>query len=183
MTVDNALERVRVERLADLAEEPGDEPGAECHEDRDPVRGRRQKDRAEQRERGDDHHAACKRERGEDDAVGPPAADPVGDQQAAGVDEAHVERRTPRPQRGAARGGTWPGRPGGRRVAGEGLARRRPARRRASGRSRGRRRGRACRTSRGRRASRPRAWSRRDRPGRRRRSSPRRGRPGACPAP
>jgi hypothetical protein len=68
-----------------------DEPSPERHKDRNPVCGRRQEDRAEERESGDDHHAACKRKRRDDDAIRRPAPDPVGDQQTAGVHEAHVE--------------------------------------------------------------------------------------------
>src|SRR3954462_8859726 len=54
--VGDGLKRVRGERGADRPEEAGKEARAEDHQYGDPVRVRRQEDRAEQRERGDDHH-------------------------------------------------------------------------------------------------------------------------------
>ena len=67
-------QRVRGERLADLAEQPRDEPGAEEHEHRDPVRRRGEQHRAEQRERGDHDDRDGELHAGHDEPVRPPAA-------------------------------------------------------------------------------------------------------------
>ena len=68
-------QRVRADRAADLREQPGDEPAAEDHEDGDPVRGRREEDRAEQREGDDERDRIPELGPGEHDLVGPPAPD------------------------------------------------------------------------------------------------------------
>ena len=65
-------EAVGVEHVPDVAEEPGDEARAEDHEDRDPVRDRAEKDRAEQRHRRHEQHAPGQLETWDDDAVRPP---------------------------------------------------------------------------------------------------------------
>ena len=85
-------ERLRADRLADLPEQAADEPGAEEHEDRDPVRGRGQEDGAEERERDEQHHRRGELEGRCDDAVGRPATGSVRDQHRARIDERDVHR-------------------------------------------------------------------------------------------
>ena len=73
-----------------LPSRPGDEPGAEDHEDRDPVRDRAEKDRTEKRQRGDDHHTAGELEPRRDDPVGPPRAFETGEQHRREVEDQDV---------------------------------------------------------------------------------------------
>jgi len=73
--------------VADRPEEAGDQARAEDHEDRDPVRGRGEEDRAEQRHRRDQCDRGGELDTGRDDVVGPPVAGQAGDQHRRGVDE------------------------------------------------------------------------------------------------
>ena len=78
--------------MADRPEEAGDQARAEDHEDRDPVRGRGEEDRAEQRHRRDQCDRGGELDTGRDDVVGPPVAGQAGDQHRRGVDDSHVRR-------------------------------------------------------------------------------------------
>ena len=51
------VQRVGVDRVADLGQQPGGQAGAEDHEDDDPLRRHREEDREQQRDRGDDRDA------------------------------------------------------------------------------------------------------------------------------
>jgi hypothetical protein len=75
------LDRVRVERVPDRPEQAGDEPGAEEHEDRDPVGRRGEHDGAEQRERHDDDDAERELDRRPDQLGRPPVPGQPGDEQ------------------------------------------------------------------------------------------------------
>ena len=85
--------RVRVERVADRAEQPGDEAGAEEHEDRDSVRGRRsgrpsRAARARRRSRRR-RRARCA---GTTMRSGHQSPGQAGDHHRCGVDGDHVRR-------------------------------------------------------------------------------------------
>src|SRR5919106_1312051 len=82
----DCLQRVRVERLADLAQQARDQPRPEDHEDRDPVRGRGQEDRPEDAERGDDEDGRRELHAGAQKLVRPPAAGRVRDPRTGGID-------------------------------------------------------------------------------------------------
>ena len=78
--------------MPDRPEQAGDETRAEEHEDRDPVRRRREHDGAEQRQRGDDEHAAGELDARPRDLVRPPVTGEPGDEDAGEVDDEHVRR-------------------------------------------------------------------------------------------
>jgi len=94
--VGDPLQVVRLERVADLAEQPGDQAGAIDHEDRDPVRGRREEDAPRGRDRADHHDAARERQTRPDDVVGPPVAGDVRRDQRGRVNDEHIDRRDDR---------------------------------------------------------------------------------------
>src|SRR5215208_1543934 len=88
----HVLEPLNRQRVADLSEQAGSEPGSEQHEHRDPVRGRAEKDRAEQRDRRDHDHGEYQPDPGTDAMVRPPRARDPGYEHRGGVDERHVDR-------------------------------------------------------------------------------------------
>jgi hypothetical protein len=89
----HVLEGLDGERVADLAKQARGQPRAEQHEHGDAVGGGREKDRAEQRDRGDHEHREHQPEARADRTVGPPVARDPGDEHGGRVDKRDVCRR------------------------------------------------------------------------------------------
>ncbi len=88
----HVLQRPDGQGVADLPEQAGGEACAEQHEDRDPVRGRREEDRAEERHGGDHDHREHQSDAGAGALVRPPVAREAGDEHGARVDQRDVQR-------------------------------------------------------------------------------------------
>ena len=78
--------------MTDVAEQTGDEAGAEDHEDGDAVRRRAEEDGAEQRQRGDDEDADPELDARKDDPVRPPASREPRDEERQEVDGEDVRK-------------------------------------------------------------------------------------------
>src|SRR5437763_8303299 len=87
-------DRVRVQRVADRPEQPRDEPGAEEHEDCDPVRRRGEDDGAEDREGDHDHDTTRELEPWPDLRRRRPVTSEVDDRQCDPVHREHVDAAT-----------------------------------------------------------------------------------------
>ena len=88
--VGDRLQRVGVQRVADRAQQAGEQSRAEDHEHADPVGGRGEEDRAQQRERRHHDHREREAQAGADGRLRPPVAGDAGDHHGARVDDADV---------------------------------------------------------------------------------------------